>query len=78
MRIDLHTHSSASDGTDTEISGDVKAGDVVAHIAQQIDGKGGGRPDMAQGGGLDIAQLPALLEALPDWIGQRLERAAAS
>jgi alanyl-tRNA synthetase len=58
--------------------GQVKAGDVVAHIAQQIDGKGGGRPDMAQGGGLDVAQLPALLAALPDWIGQRLERAAAS
>jgi alanyl-tRNA synthetase len=58
--------------------GRVKAGEVVAHIAQQIDGKGGGRPDMAQGGGLDTAQLPALLATLPEWIEQRLERAAAS
>ncbi|SFS01579.1 alanyl-tRNA synthetase [Dyella sp. OK004] len=52
--------------------GRVKAGDVVAHIASQIDGKGGGRPDMAQGGGADAAQLPALLAALPGWIGGRL------
>jgi alanyl-tRNA synthetase len=53
--------------------GRVKAGDVVSHIARQIDGKGGGRPDMAQGGGLDTPQLPALLEALPGWIGHQLE-----
>jgi len=52
--------------------GRIKAGDVVSHVAQQIEGKGGGRADMAQGGGLDTAQLPALLAALPDWIGQRM------
>ncbi|WP_266168088.1 alanine--tRNA ligase [Dyella subtropica] len=52
--------------------GRVKAGDVVAHVASQIDGKGGGRPDMAQGGGTDTAQLPALLAGLPGWIGGRL------
>ena len=52
--------------------GRVKAGDVVAHVASQIDGKGGGRPDMAQGGGNDTAQLPGILEGLADWIGQRL------
>ncbi|HEX7815406.1 alanine--tRNA ligase [Dyella sp.] len=52
--------------------GRVKAGDIVAHIAAQIDGKGGGRPDMAQGGGNDTAQLPALLAALPDWVGSHL------
>jgi alanyl-tRNA synthetase len=57
--------------------GRIKAGDVVAHIAAQIEGKGGGRPDMAQGGGNDTAQLPALLAGLPDWIGARLSTAKA-
>ncbi|MGN6236912.1 alanine--tRNA ligase [Dyella sp. KULCS107] len=52
--------------------GRIKAGDVVAHVAAQIDGKGGGRPDMAQGGGSDTSQLPALLDALPAWVGARL------
>jgi len=51
--------------------GRIKAGNVVAHIAAQIDGKGGGRPDMAQGGGSDTAQLPALLAALPAWISSQ-------
>jgi alanyl-tRNA synthetase len=49
----------------------IKAGDVVAHIAAQIDGKGGGRPDLAQGGGADAPNLPAILSALPDWISAR-------
>ncbi|MFI4958927.1 MAG: alanine--tRNA ligase [Lysobacterales bacterium] len=48
--------------------GRVKAGSVVAHVAAQIDGKGGGRPDMAQGGGSDTPELPAILAALPDWV----------
>jgi alanyl-tRNA synthetase len=48
--------------------GRVKAGSVVAHVATQIDGKGGGRPDMAQGGGSDTPDLPAILAALPDWV----------
>ena len=52
--------------------GRIKAGDVVAHVAVQIDGKGGGRPDMAQGGGSDTPQLPLLLDALPAWVGARL------
>jgi len=46
----------------------VKAGNVVAHVAAQIDGKGGGRPDMAQGGGSDLPGLPAILATLPAWI----------
>jgi alanyl-tRNA synthetase len=46
----------------------VKAGSVVAHVARQIDGKGGGRPDMAQGGGTDAPKLPAILASLPDWV----------
>ena len=46
----------------------VKAGSLVAHVAGQIGGKGGGRPDMAQGGGDDAPNLPAVLAALPDWV----------
>ena len=45
-----------------------KAGDVVAHVAQQIGGKGGGRSDMAQGGGNDGPLLDAALSALPAWL----------
>ena len=52
--------------------GRIKAGDVVAHVAAQIDGKGGGRADMAQGGGTDAARLPALLAALPTWLASQL------
>ena len=51
--------------------GQVKAGDVVAHVAAQIDGKGGGRPDMAQGGGADAPQLADLLAQLPTWVAGR-------
>ena len=49
----------------------IKAGSVVAHVAAQIDGKGGGRADMAQGGGTDTADLPAILATLPAWIANQ-------
>ncbi len=49
----------------------VKAGDVVAHVATQIGGKGGGRPDMAQGGGPDAANLPAILAGVSNWVSSR-------
>ena len=48
--------------------GRIKAGSVVAHVAAQIDGKGGGRPDMAQGGGSDLPALPGILSTLPQWV----------
>jgi len=48
-----------------------KAGDVVAHVAKQIGGKGGGRADMAQGGGNDGPALDAALSALPAWLAAR-------
>jgi len=51
--------------------GRIKAGDVVAHVAAQIGGKGGGRPDMAQGGGVDSPALDQMLAALPAWIAAR-------
>ncbi|HKZ10054.1 MAG TPA: alanine--tRNA ligase [Rhodanobacteraceae bacterium] len=52
--------------------GKVKAGDVVAHVATQIGGKGGGRPDMAQGGGVDSPALDQALQGLAGWVTQAL------
>lgn len=49
-------------------SGRIRAGDVVAHVAASIGGKGGGRPDMAQGGGKDSPALDTALNELPDWL----------
>jgi alanyl-tRNA synthetase len=59
-------------GVHGKATGRIKAGDVVAHVAGQIEGKGGGRPDMAQGGGLDKPQLPDVLAGTVNWIDQQL------
>ncbi len=50
----------------------IKAGDLLKHVAEQIDGKGGGRPDMAQGGGNNPAELPAALESVKTWVEGQL------
>jgi alanyl-tRNA synthetase len=50
----------------------IKAGDVVAHVAARIGGKGGGRADMAQGGGTDGPELDAALAGVADWLASRL------
>ena len=52
--------------------GQVKAGDLVKTVAERIGGKGGGRPDMAQGGGSDPAALPQALAAVESWVRERL------
>ncbi|ANB18303.1 alanine--tRNA ligase [Dokdonella koreensis] len=52
--------------------GKVKAGEVVAHVAAQIGGKGGGRPDLAQGGGVDSPALDQALAHVPKWLAERL------
>ena len=52
--------------------GKVKAGELLSHVAGQIGGKGGGRPDMAQGGGQDGPALLAALAGVHDWVVQRL------
>jgi len=59
-------------GVNGSALGRIKAGELVAHVAQQIGGKGGGRPDMAQGGGEDSPQVAAALAAVPGWIEARL------
>jgi alanyl-tRNA synthetase len=51
----------------------IKAGELLSHIAAQIGGKGGGRPDMAQGGGDDGPELLAALAAVPSWVTERLQ-----
>lgn len=55
-------------GVSQDQTGRVNAGDLVNHVAQQVGGKGGGRPDMAQAGGKDPAGLEAALKAVPDWV----------
>jgi alanyl-tRNA synthetase len=59
-------------GVTADATSRVKAGDLVNHVAQQVGGKGGGRPDMAQAGGTEPAKLPAALASVRPWIEQRL------
>jgi alanyl-tRNA synthetase len=50
----------------------VRAGDLVNFVAQQVGGKGGGKPDLAMAGGTDAAALPAALARVAEWVGERL------
>ena len=52
--------------------GRVKAGDLVGHVASLVGGKGGGRPDMAQGGGTDASKLDAALSSVTAWVEAKL------
>jgi alanyl-tRNA synthetase len=58
-------------GVTADATSKVKAGELVNFVAQQVGGKGGGRPDMAQAGGTDPAGLPAALAGVVEWVGQR-------
>ena len=55
-------------GVTKDLTAKVKAGELVNHVAQQIGGKGGGRPDMAQGGGVDTVALPQALQSLTAFV----------
>ena len=59
-------------GVTADLTGKVKAGELVNFVAQQVGGKGGGRPDMAQAGGTDASKLPAALASVSGWVGERL------
>ena len=59
-------------GVTSDLTAKVKAGDLVNFVAQQIGGKGGGRPDMAQAGGNDPAGLPAALAGVRDWVAAKV------
>ena len=60
-------------GVTSDLTGKVKAGELVNHVAQQVGGKGGGRPDMAQAGGTDPAALAGgAAVGARRWVEQRL------
>jgi alanyl-tRNA synthetase len=59
-------------GVTADLIAKVKAGELVNHVARQVGGKGGGRPDMAQAGGTDSKALPQALASVRDWVEERL------
>jgi alanyl-tRNA synthetase len=59
-------------GVTSDLTAKMKAGDLVNFVAQQVGGKGGGRPDMAQAGGSEPAKLPHALESVKGWVEQRV------
>lgn len=59
-------------GVSKDLSTKVKAGELVNVVAQQVGGKGGGRPDMAMAGGTDVAALPAAMAGVQAWVTARL------
>src|SRR5207253_5934590 len=59
-------------GVTADLTSKVKAGELVNFVAQQVGGKGGGRPDMAQAGGTEPAKLPNALESVKRWVEERV------
>lgn len=59
-------------GVTADATGKVKAGELVNFVAQQVGGKGGGRPDMAQAGGTEPGKLPAALAGVGDWVAAKV------
>ena len=59
-------------GVSKALTGKVKAGDLVKFAAEQVGGKGGGRPDLAQAGGTDADKLPEMLLSLENWVKEKL------
>ncbi len=58
-------------GVSSDLTGKFKAGELVNYVAQQVGGKGGGRPDMAQAGGTDPARLDSALESVAGWVKEK-------
>jgi alanyl-tRNA synthetase len=59
-------------GVTADLTGKLKAGELVNYVAQQVGGKGGGRPDMAQAGGSNPAGLSGALQSVKTWVAQRV------
>ena len=59
-------------GVSKALTGKVKAGDLVKFAAEQVGGKGGGRPDLAQAGGTDADKLPETLASIENWVSEKL------
>ena len=62
---------SVAAGVTSDLTGRFKAGELVNHVAQQVGGKGGGKPDMAMAGGTNAAAIPAALASVKDWVAGR-------
>ncbi|EAM4821968.1 alanine--tRNA ligase [Salmonella enterica subsp. enterica serovar Chester] len=60
-------------GVSKDVTDRVEAGELIGMVAQQVGGKGGGRPDMAQAGGTDAAALPAALASVQGWVSAKLQ-----
>ncbi|MNT52765.1 Alanine--tRNA ligase [compost metagenome] len=59
-------------GVTADATGKVKAGELVNFVAQQVGGKGGGRPDMAQAGGTEPSKLPQALAGVSEWVASKV------
>jgi alanyl-tRNA synthetase len=59
-------------GVTADLIAKLKAGDLVNHVASQVGGKGGGKPDMAMAGGTDASQLPKALASVQNWVREKL------
>ena len=59
-------------GVTQDLIAKLKAGDLVNHVASQVGGKGGGKPNMAMAGGTDPSQLPKALASVKDWVTSKL------
>ncbi|HNV88558.1 MAG TPA: alanine--tRNA ligase [Methylotenera sp.] len=59
-------------GVTADLIAKLKAGDLVNHVASQVGGKGGGKPDMAMAGGTDASQLPKALASVENWVSDKL------
>ena len=59
-------------GVTADSVGRIKAGELVNFVAQQVGGKGGGKPDLAMAGGTNVAGLPAALASVQAWVAERL------
>ncbi len=59
-------------GVTQDLISKLKAGDLVNHVASQVGGKGGGKPDIAMAGGTDASQLPKALDSVKDWVSSKL------
>ncbi len=59
-------------GVTRDLTDTIRAGDLIKHLAGQVGGKGGGRPDFAQAGGSNAAAVPAALDSVADWLRERL------
>ncbi len=61
-------------GVTDNLTHQVRAGDLIKYVAEQVGGRGGGRADFAQAGGTDIGQLPAALDSVSAWLNSKLEK----